>query len=106
VTGAEISHDSSIAYEGKKSLKIVFNGKENVHFHQVSQYVPLQSDKEYVLKAHMKTKGVTTRSGLKVEVSGVNTGVYQASEPLMGDNDWKEIVFSFRTAANSLGGFV
>jgi tetratricopeptide (TPR) repeat protein len=106
VTGAEISHDSSIAYEGKKSLKIVFNGKENVDFNQVSQYVPLKSDTEYILKAYMKTKGITTRSGLKIEVSGVSQGTYQVSEPLIGDNDWKEMVASFRTAANSVGGLV
>jgi hypothetical protein len=106
VTGAEISHDPSIAYEGEKSLKIVFNGKENVHFHQVSQYVPLKSDTEYVLKAYMKTKGVTTKSGLKMEVTGINHGVYQTSEPLIGDNDWKEIALSFRTPVNSPGGLV
>jgi tetratricopeptide (TPR) repeat protein len=106
VTGAEISHDSSIAYEGNKSLKIVFNGKENVDFHQVFQYVPLKSDTEYMLKAYMKTKGITTRSGLKIEVSGINQGVYQAAESLIGDNDWKEMVASFRTAANSPGGLV
>jgi hypothetical protein len=87
-------------------LKIVFNGKENVDFHQVSQYVPLKSDTEYILKAYMKTKGITTRSGLKIEVSGINQETYQVSEPLIGDNDWKEMVASFRTAANSPGGLV
>ena len=106
VLGAEISHDPSIAYEGKKSLRIVFNGKENVDFHQVSQYVPLKSDTEYILKAHMKTKGITTRNGLKMEVSGINPGMYQASEPVAGDNDWKEIIVSFRTGVNSTGGLV
>ena len=106
VVGAEISYDPSTAYKGKRSLKIVFNGKENVDFHQVSQYVPLKSDREYILKAHMKTKGVTTRSGLKMEVSGINPGMHQASEPLIGDNDWKEMVISFRTGANASGGLV
>ena len=106
VTGAEVSYDSSIAYEGKKSLKIVFNGKENVDFRQVSQFVPLKSDTEYILKAYMKTKGIATRSGLKIEVLGINQGTYQGSEPLIGDNDWKEMVASFRTAANSPGGLV
>ena len=104
--GAEISYDPSAAYQGKRALKIVFTGKENIDFHQVFQYVPLKSDTEYILKAYMKTKGITTRSGLKIEVSGINQGTYQVSEPLIGDNDWKEMVASFRTSANSPGGLV
>jgi tetratricopeptide (TPR) repeat protein len=106
VLGAEISYDSSVAYEGKKSLKIIFNGKENVDFHQVSQYVPLKARTEYTLKARMKTKDITTRSGLKIEVAGIHSGVYQASEDLVGDNDWKEMIVSFRTAEDSAGGLV
>jgi tetratricopeptide (TPR) repeat protein len=49
VPGAEITFDSSLAFEGKNSLKIVFNGKENVNFYHVYQFVPLKPNTEYVL---------------------------------------------------------
>ena len=39
VPGAEVSFDHSMAFEGKRSLKIVFNGKENVDFRHVYQFV-------------------------------------------------------------------
>ncbi len=106
VSGAKISFDHSMACEGKSSLKIVFDGKENVDFYHVYQIVPLKPNTEYVLHAHMKTLGVTTKSGLKIEVTGVGPAFHKASEPMTGENEWKELVVAFRTPAQSQGGLV
>ncbi len=106
VRGAEISFDPSIALEGKRSLKIVFDGKENVDFCHVYQYVSWKPDTDYILTANMKSRGVTTKSGVKVEVVGVGAAFYKASEPLTGDNDWKELMVDFRTPPQSQGGMV
>jgi Tetratricopeptide repeat/Carbohydrate binding domain len=106
VPGAENIFDSSTAIEGKNSLKIVFNGKENVNFHHVYQFVSLKPDTEYVLKANMKTRAVTTKSGLKIEISGIGPAFYKASESLVGDNEWKELTVAFRTPPQSQGGLV
>ncbi len=106
VPGAEVSFDHSTAFEGKSSLKIVFNGKENVDFRHVYQFVPLKPNSEYVLKGHMKTNAVTTKSGLKIEISGVGPSFYGASEPLIGENEWKELTIAFRTPPQSQGGVV
>ena len=106
VPGAEVSLDNSIAFEGKSSLKIVFNGKENVDFRHVYQFVALKPTTEYVLKAHMKTQAVTTKSGIKIEISGVGPAFYGASESLFGDNGWRELMVAFRTPPQSQGGLV
>ena len=106
VPGTEISFDPSTTFEGRRSLKIIFSGKENVDFAHVYQFVPLKPNTEYVLKAKMKTKEVTTKSGLKIEISGVGPAFYKASEPLIGDNDWRELLVAFRTPAQSQGGLV
>jgi tetratricopeptide (TPR) repeat protein len=106
IAGTEVSFDHSVAFEGKSSLKIEFDGKENVDFHHVSQYVALKPSTDYLLKAHMKTEGVTTKSGLKMEVFGVGPRFYGASESLIGNNGWKEVLVSFRTPADSQGGIV
>jgi hypothetical protein len=106
VAGAEVSFDHSIAFEGKSSLKIAFNGKENVDFHHVYQHVALKSDTDYLLKAHMKTERVTTKSGLKIEVMGLDPRFYGASESLIGDNGWKELTVPFRTPPLSQGGMI
>ena len=106
VPGVEIVFDPSTSFEGKKSLKIVFNGKENVNFHHVYQFVPLKPDTEYILTADMKSQGVTTKSGIKIEIVGVGPGLYKASDALTGDNDWKELTVPFRTPPQSHGGLV
>jgi hypothetical protein len=106
VPGVEISLDLSTSLEGKRSLKIVFHGKENINFYNVYQFVSLKSDTEYILKANMKTQAVTTKSGLKIEISGIGPAFYKASESLVGDNEWKELTVAFRTPPQSQGGLV
>lgn len=106
VSGAEVSFDPSMAFEGKRSLKIVFTGKENVDFHHVYQFVPLKADTEYVLSANVKTQAVTTKSGLKIEILGIGPAFQKGSETLTGDNDWKKLVVSFRTPPSCQGGLV
>jgi len=105
-SGAEVSFDPSVAFEGKRSLKIVFTGKENVDFYHVSQFVPLKSDTDYVLRANMKTQAVTTKSGPKIEVLGAGQAFHTVSETLTGDNEWRKLIVSFRTPAQLQGGLV
>ncbi len=106
VKGVEMTVDSTTAFEGEASLKMVFDGKENVNFYHLYQYVAWEPGTNYILKGRMKTNGITTKSGLKVEVLGVGTGFHQYSESLMGDNDWKELTIAFKTPINSQGGIV
>ena len=106
VPGVQVSFDASSALEGERSLKIAFDGKENVDFYHVYQFVSLRPDTEYILQADMKTRAVTTKSGPKIEISGVGPALYKASEALTGDNDWKELMISFRTPPQSQGGMV
>jgi hypothetical protein len=106
VLGAEISFDPSMGFEGKRSLKIVFSGKENVDFAHIYQFVPLKPNTEYVLKVNMKTQAVSTKSGLKIEISGVGPAFHKESDSLIGDNEWKELMVTFRTPSQSQGGLV
>jgi len=107
VPGAQVSFDHSTALEGKSSLKIVFDGKKNIAFHHVYQYVALKPSTDYVLKAHMKTEAVTTKSGIRIEISGIGPAAFHGtSESLIGDNAWKELTVTFRTPPQSQGGLV
>ena len=105
-SGTQVSFDPSVSFEGKRSVKIVFTGKENVDFHHVYQFVPLKPDTEYVLSANMKTQAVTTKSGLKIEVVGAGQAFQKDSEGLTGDNEWRKLVITFRTPASLQGGWV
>lgn len=106
VAGAEVSFDHSVAYAGRNSLRIAFNGKENVDFHHVYQFVPLKPNTAYILRASMKTQGVTTKSGLKIEILGVGLPFHSESESMTGDNGWREVMVTFQTPARLQGGLV
>jgi hypothetical protein len=106
VKGAEISFDSSVALEGKRSLKIAFDGKENVNFYHVYQYVALRPETEYLLKTSIKSDTITTRTGVKIEIIGIGPRLYSASESVTGNNEWKELTLTFKTPAGSKGGLV
>jgi hypothetical protein len=104
--GAEVSIDHSVAFEGKSSLKIRFNGRENIDFHHVYQWISWKPHTDYQLKVKMKTEGVTTQSGPRMEVSGIDSALYGVSESLTGDNDWKDLRMAFQTPAQSQGGLL
>ena len=106
VAGAQISFDPSIAFEGKRSLKISFNGKENVDFQHVLQFVAMKPNTDYLLHAHVRTKAVTTKSGVRIEILGIGTPFHIASEPLTGDHDWTEMTLTFRTPPQLQGGML
>ena len=106
VSGAEISFDHTVAFEGKGSLKIAFDGKENVNFHHVYQIVALKPNTDYLLTAHMKTAAVTTKSGVKIEVLGLGPAFHEASASLIGDNGWTKLTVPFQTPIHSQGGMI
>jgi hypothetical protein len=106
VPGASIAFDAFSALEGKRSLRIIFNGKENIDFQHLSQVVSWKPDTGYLLKAHMRTKEVTTKSGIKIEVIGIGPALHASSESLIGDNSWKELTVDFHTPAQSQGGII
>ena len=106
VAGATLSFDPFSALEGKRSLKISFNGKENIDFQHLYQIVPWKPDTDYLLKVYMRTKEVTTKSGIKIEVIGIGPALQASSEPFIGDNSWKELTLAFHTPAQSQGGIL
>jgi hypothetical protein len=106
VKGAKVAFDRSVAFDGDSSIKITFDGKENVDFYHVHQIVSLKPNTDYSLKAYIRTKEVTTKSGPKIEVYGIGSTFYGSSESVVGDNAWKELSVTFRTTPQSQAGVV
>jgi hypothetical protein len=106
VKGARVAFDRSVAFEGNSSMRITFDGKENVDFHHLHQIVLLKPNTDYSLKAHIRTKEVSTKSGPKIEIHGIGSPFHASSESVIGDNAWKELSVAFRTAPQSQAGVV
>ncbi len=104
--GAKVSIDHLVAFEGKSSLRIRFNGSEDIDFHHVYQWISWKPHTDYQLKVKMKTEALTPLTGPRMEVIGFDSALYGASESLTGDNDWRELRVAFHTPAQSQGGLL
>ena len=60
--------DESTYHSPGHSLLVQFTGKENVNYRNVFQYVKVEPMKTYQLRAFLKTEGITTDSGPRLEV--------------------------------------
>jgi len=68
VEGVYAGVDSSTYHSPSHSLMVQFSGKDNLQFEHVYQYVKVVSGQAYHLQALMKTEGITTDSGPRLEV--------------------------------------
>ena len=71
--------NSSIYHSPSHALMVQFSGKDNLQFEHVYQYVKVASGQAYHLQALMKTEGITTDSGPRLEV-------YDAYNPKFSTN--------------------
>lgn len=93
--GVDIGFDHEKKTVGDKSLKIQFSGKNNVDFHHVSQIVAVDPNTNYMLTSDISTTDITTRSGLRWQVSC--KGMNEFSEIYTGTMDWTTASVSFIT---------
>lgn len=98
VKGSEINIDNEKVKDGRLSLKIDFNGEENVDFSHVYQTVPLESERSYILSASMMTDNITTTNGMKIEFFGIKgCKFYKTTEIVTGTTPWKELKIKVKT---------
>ena len=102
IPGAEVRLDTSDSKEGKRSLKISFDGTKNVDFSGVWQVVRIKPNTRYALGAHIRTNGLTTSNGLRMEALDFLDGkLYGATEELVGNHEWSQVKMSFLTSSRA-----
>ncbi|MDW8031992.1 MAG: hypothetical protein RMH93_00410 [Aquificaceae bacterium] len=103
-TGYEISRDNLYAAQGNYSLHIRFDGSENPDFKGVHQILNLADNTSYELSYFVRTKGVTTNSGVYVELSCLKShAILSLSSQYLGDTEWRQEKLVFRTPADCGG---
>jgi hypothetical protein len=68
VEGVYAGPDTSTYHSPSHALLIQFSGKENLLYQHVYQYVKVSPRQAYHLRAFMKSQGITTDSGPRLEV--------------------------------------
>jgi hypothetical protein len=101
VAGATVTYE--VTEEGRNgSLRIDFDGSENLNFNAVAQFVAVEPNRKYELSFRERTVGITTESGVGMQVvDAYDYGkVSGSSAPLVGSVPWEERKLEFETGDN------
>ena len=92
IEGVEMRWDEESLHSGRRSLRVDFDGKTNVNFENVWQYVPVSPSTSYRFGAFVRTQDLTTDSGIRFEIRDVSRpSVAARSTPnLVGSQGWTE----------------
>lgn len=96
-----IWRDRTESHSPAFSLAVEFLGQENVNFLNVFQFVLVEPGKTYELDAYLKTKGITTDSGPRLEVRDAYdpAALYKMTDDLKEDSmGWTHQSIEFATS--------
>jgi hypothetical protein len=103
IGGADSSLDTEIVHDGSRSLLVHFDGKHNLEFAHVMQYVPVEPDTHYRFVAYTRSEGITTDSGPRITVYDAydRTALAMETQSLIGTTSWQEQRLEFRTGSKT-----
>jgi len=100
VEGVYTELDTSTYHSPSHALFVQFPGKQNLQYQHVYQYVKVLPGQSYRLQAFMKTEGITTDSGPRLEVCDAYNGAAldKFTDDLTGSSDgWSSLLLDFAT---------
>jgi tetratricopeptide (TPR) repeat protein len=96
--GVQVSLDSRQKRSGNESLRLAFDGQRNVDFRNVCQSVPVQPGVPYRLAAWIRTQGLATDEGPRLQISWRDSSATVASietPDVNGTQPWTEVSASW-----------
>lgn len=100
VPGVYADRDTTNFRSPGHALLVQFLGKENLNYGNVFQFVKVSPKSSYRLQAFMKTEGITTDSGPRLEVRDAYelAALYKLTDNLIGTTDgWTPVLLDFTT---------
>jgi len=99
----QISFDRVEKHSGEQSLRILFNGRENINFVDAChQFVP-EPGQPYLLTGWVKTQSLTSSEGVRLQISAfTRTGeVTTQSNEIHGTQPWTQLSLSWTAPQDS-----
>jgi Tetratricopeptide repeat len=91
--GVVLTLDTKEKHSGNRSLRLTFNGLENLAFHDVCQFVPVEPSTPYLFSAWVETRSLSTDQGVRFGLRSVedpNNSVAW-TEDVRGTQPWKKV---------------
>jgi tetratricopeptide (TPR) repeat protein len=100
---ASFDFDSAFVHSGTRSLRVDFDGTENVNFGHLFQYVAVAPQTRYQFSAYVRTESLTTDRGIGFEILDVHhpEQVQIATTELTGTNPWTRLEADFVTGRDT-----
>jgi tetratricopeptide (TPR) repeat protein len=99
LSGVAVTQDSTGPNADARSLRVEFDGTQNLYYGSVLQFVPAKPRTQYTFYAFTRSQALTTDAGVGVQISDAYdpTKILGSTEPLIGTTPWSEQSFSFET---------
>jgi tetratricopeptide (TPR) repeat protein len=93
----QLSLDRSEKHSGEQSLRILFNGHENLNFEDGCHNITPEAGKRYLLTAWVKTQSLTSSEGVRLQIFVFTPTKNESvtTEEVHGTQDWKQISLSW-----------
>lgn len=99
VAGAVVSVDSLTFFDGTRALKLEFDGKQNLDYRHVLQFVPVKPNTSFRFTGYMRAQGITTDSGPRFQIYDPYDPAkfFFMTENLVGNSSWLPQQLEFKT---------
>jgi tetratricopeptide (TPR) repeat protein len=99
VEGVLVSVDSLGFFDGTHSLKIQFDGKHNVDYSHVFEYVPVKPNTLYRFMGYLRAQAITTDSGPGFQIQDAydSSKLSLSTDNLVGASNWSPQHLEFKT---------
>ncbi|OFV95864.1 MAG: hypothetical protein A3F68_00970 [Acidobacteria bacterium RIFCSPLOWO2_12_FULL_54_10] len=103
VDGAQVSIDTNSAMDGARSLQVLFDGKQNLLYGHILQYVRVKPNTLYHFSGYMRAEAISTDSGPRFEVMDAYSTekLFMATESLRGTTGWTPLRMEIRTGPDT-----
>jgi len=100
--GFAYEYDANTFHSGKRTLRLDFDGTQNLDFQQIWQRVPVKPSTRYQFSAWLRTAAISTDSGIRFEIrqDGKSAPSF-LFDGLTGDHDWTAQQNQFTTAPDT-----
>jgi len=99
IQGVEVSLDRRTYFDGTRSLRLDFDGKENLDYVQVFEFVPVEPNTDYLFVAYFRAQGLTTDSGPRFQILDAHnrSRLWVETPGVTGTRLWAPQQVEFRT---------
>ena len=101
--GVMVSIDSRQATDGGRSIRIEFDGRQNVDYGHLLQYVLVRPNTRYHFSGYMRTAAITTDSGPRFQIFDAYDPdkMFVGTESLLGTLGWTKQQLEFKTPVDT-----